>query len=118
MSNPGPASDTTGSLVATISNVTESVVLSVAVTPASVAADTTAEQLFDVPGVLPSDFISVNAAAATAGVGIVGARASSAGVVGVTYVNSTAAAVTPGAGTYLFKVEHLMGQAALASAPY
>lgn len=118
MSNPGPAVDSTGSLVSPISNVTEAVVLAVALTPASVAADTSAEQLFNVPGVLASDFISVNAPAATAGVGIVGARAAGAGQVGITYSNSTAAAVTPAAGTYLIKVEHLMGQAALASAPY
>ena len=118
MSNPGPAVDSTGSLVSPISNVTEAVVLAVALTPVAVATVTTAEQIFDVPGVLASDFISVNPAAATAGVGIVGARASADGQIGITYVNPTAGSLTPAAGTYLIKVEHLMGQAALASAPY
>ncbi len=118
MSNPGPAVDNTGSLVLPISNVTEAVVLAVALTPVAVAPATTAEQTFSVAGVLASDFISVNPASPTAGIGIVGARASADGEIAITYVNPTAGSVTPAAGTYLVKVEHLMGAAGLASAPY
>lgn len=116
--NPGPAITSTGSLVATVSNVTESMVLGVALTPASVAADTSAEQLFTVTGVLASDFISVNKPTSQAGLGIAGVRASAANQIGITYQNSTAAAITPTSETYLVKVEHLAGGVAGTAFPY
>ena len=116
--NPGPAITNTGNLVATMANVTEAMVLAVALTPAAVAAATTAEQLFAVNGVLPSDFVSVNKPSSQAGLGIAGVRAAGANQIGITYANPTAAAITPAAETYLVKVEHLSGGAAGTAFPY
>lgn len=67
-----------------------------ALTPAIVAANTTAEQIFAVAGV-PADaaFVGVTKPTAQAGLGIVGARVSSAGNIAITFVNDTAAGITP-----------------------
>lgn len=67
-------------------------------TPAAVAANTTAEQLFTVTGVKVGDVVVVNKPTAQAGLGIVGIRASAANQVGITFSNNTAAAITPTAG--------------------
>lgn len=70
--------------------------LSVALTPAIVAANTTAEQTFTVPGVRASDVVvQVSKPSAQAGLGIVGARVSAADTVGITFSNNTAAGITP-----------------------
>lgn len=63
--------------------------------PALVAANTTAEQLFTVTGVNVSDVVVVNKPTAQAGLGIVGVRASAANQVGITFSNNTAAGITP-----------------------
>ena len=64
-------------------------------TPAAVAANTTAEQLFAVAGVVLNDVINVNKPTAQAGLGIVGVRVSSAGNIGINFSNNTAASITP-----------------------
>ena len=70
--------------------------LSVALSPAIVAANTTAEQTFTVPGVLASDVVvQVSKPSAQAGLGIVGTRVSAANTVGITFSNNTAAGITP-----------------------
>lgn len=69
-------------------------------TPASVAADTSAEQTFTVTGLTVNDKVIVNGPAQTAGIGIVNARVSAAGTLALTFSNSTAAAATPTAGVY------------------
>lgn len=77
-------------------NVQSLSVVSIALSPSIVAANTTAEQTFTVPGVLASDaVVTVNKPAAQAGIGIVGWRVSAAGTVAVTFVNSTAGGLTP-----------------------
>lgn len=63
--------------------------------PAIVAANTTAEQLFTVTGVKTSDMVVVNKPTAQAGLGIVGIRVSAANQVGITFSNNTAAGITP-----------------------
>lgn len=73
-------------------------VVTLALTPASVAPNTTAEQLFPVVGVQVGDFISINKPSGQAGLGIVGARVSAAGSVGITFINATAGAIVPTAG--------------------
>lgn len=68
----------------------------VTLSPAAVAANTTAEQLFTVTGIVVGDIlISSSKPAAQAGLGIVGERVSAANQVGVTFSNNTAAAITP-----------------------
>lgn len=70
--------------------------LSVALSPSIVAANTTAEQTFTVPGVLASDVVvQVSKPSAQAGLGIVGTRVSAANTVGITFSNNTAAGITP-----------------------
>ncbi|MDE3023062.1 MAG: hypothetical protein KGI54_14650 [Pseudomonadota bacterium] len=125
MSNPGPASSTTGNLVAPIGNTEESLVLSLALTPAIVAPNTTAEQTFTSTGagISSAAFIAVNKPTAQAGLGIVGARAVAADAIGITFSNNTAATITPTAGeTYLVKVENPLSQGGVAQtitqAPY
>lgn len=73
--------------------------------PVSVAANTSAEQLFTFPGVLPTDFLcTVIKPTAQAGLGIVGFRVSAANQIGITFANFTASPIVPTASqTYLFK---------------
>lgn len=73
-------------------------VLMAALTPASVAANTSAEQTFTVAG-LPSGIpVIVNKPSAQNGLSIGGARVSAANTLAITFVNNTAAAITPTAG--------------------
>lgn len=72
------------------------VVNSVTLSPASVAANTTAEQIFPVAGVLVTGVVlAVNKPTEQAGLGIVGMRVSSAGNVALTFVNVTASPIVP-----------------------
>jgi hypothetical protein len=71
-------------------------------TPAQVAANTTAEQTFSCPGLAASDTLFVNKPTAQAGLGIVGVRASAVDTLAITFSNNTGAGITPTAGeTYL-----------------
>jgi hypothetical protein len=78
-------------------------VVAVTLSPAEVAANTSAEQTFTVPGLKSGDVIvGVSKPTAQAGIGIVGYRASADNTVAITFMNTTAGAVTPTASqTYL-----------------
>ncbi|HEU4707933.1 MAG TPA: hypothetical protein VFS17_01340 [Methylophilaceae bacterium] len=77
-------------------NVVGMSVVSVTLSPALVAANTTAEQTFTVPGVLASDkVLGISKPTAQAGLGIVGWRVSAANTVAITFSNNTAAGITP-----------------------
>lgn len=68
----------------------------VTLSPVSVAAATTAEQIFTVTGIVVGDIIlSSSKPTAQAGLGIAGSRVSDTDKVGVTFVNPTAAAIVP-----------------------
>ena len=70
--------------------------VNVTLSPASVAANTSAEQLFAVPGVRLDDaVVAVNKPTAQAGLGIVGWRVSSEGNIGITFINTTVDAIVP-----------------------
>ncbi len=71
------------------------VLYSQALTPASVAANTTAEQSFNVTGVPALSVVVVNKQSAQAGLGITGARVTGANFVGITFANFTATPITP-----------------------
>jgi hypothetical protein len=73
-------------------------------TPASVAAATTVEQTFTLLGVQPGDAIDVTPPGLTAGVSVVGARISANNTVALQFVNTTAGALTPLAGSYIFVI--------------
>lgn len=90
-------------------NVQSMSVISVALSPAQVAANTTAEQTFTIPGVRAADKVmGVSKPTAQAGLGIVGWRVSADNTVGITFSNNTAAGITPTAGqTYDFQLLRL-----------
>lgn len=69
-------------------------------TPASVAANTTAEQLFTVAGLRAgsTSLVQVMKPTAQAGLDIVGMRVSANNQLGITFANVTAAVITPTAG--------------------
>lgn len=74
-------------------------------TPAEVAADTCAEQLFTVTGITAGDAVFVNKPTAQAGLGIAGVRASGTNQVGINFCNTTVAGITPTAAqSYIFGV--------------
>lgn len=72
------------------------------INPASVAANTTAEQTFSVPGVkvATDTVLSINKPTATAGLGIVGYRVSADDTVAITFSNNTAAPIDPPSEVY------------------
>lgn len=79
---------------------TQAVVYSQTITPASVAAATVAEQTFTVTGLTTADKVFVNHAATGNATGIAGVRVSAANTLAVSFVNPTAGALVPGAGTW------------------
>lgn len=70
------------------------------ITPASVAAAVVAEQTFTVTGLTTGDKVTVNPPAIANATGIAGARVSAADTLAIRFVNPTAGALTPTAGTY------------------
>ena len=78
-----------------LGNLVKQSVISVTLSPASVAINTTAEQTFTVNGLLTGDFVSCNKPTAQAGLGIVGCRVSAANTLAITFSNNTAASITP-----------------------
>lgn len=86
-------------------NLNPDCVLSIALTPAIVGANTTAEQTFAVNGLIVGDWVAVQKPTPQAGLGIVGARVSAANTLAITWVNATAGGLTPTAGErYLIRV--------------
>lgn len=67
---------------------------------ASVAANTSAEQTFTVPGLTTDMFVSVNKSDLDAGLVIGNARVSATDTLALTFGNSTAGAVDPASETY------------------
>lgn len=85
-----------------VTEIPASMLLSAALTPAAVGPNTTSTQFFSVPGVGASAAVAVNKPTAQAGLVIVGADSTSAGVIAITFANLTAATITPTGGeTYL-----------------
>lgn len=72
-----------------------------ALIPVSVAANTTAEQTFTVTGLIAGTPVWVNKPSSQLGLGIVGVRVSAINTLAINYGNSTAAAITPAAETYI-----------------
>lgn len=71
-------------------------------TPASVAANTCAEQTFTATGVATDQMVVVNKPTAQAGLGIGGFRVNTTNRVSITFCNNTGAVITPTAGeTYV-----------------
>lgn len=91
--------------IVTITTQRGQAIVSVAVTPASVAAATSAEQTFTVSGLAVGDFVSVATTASTGNAtAITSARVSAANTLAIRFINPTAGALTPAADTYLVYV--------------
>lgn len=97
MANPGP------NIVAE-SLVRGEAVIAVSFTAAEVAAATAAEQTITVTGVAVGDMVSVSPPANTKKTACASARVSATNTVALMFVNPTAGALTPDAGTYLIRV--------------
>ena len=76
-------------------NILYTTMLQATLSPAQVAANTTAEQTFTVKGLMTTDFVQVCKPTAQAGLGIVGARVSAADTLAITFSNNTGAGITP-----------------------
>lgn len=79
-----------------------SIVNSIALTPAVVAANTTMEQQFTVTGVCPGMIVPLNKPSEQQGLGIGNVRVVANNVLGVTYINNGNTAITPTSETYLY----------------
>ena len=77
------------------------VIYTPSIAPASVAANTSAEQTFTVTGLVASSAVWVNKPSWTAGIGIAGVRVSAANTLAINFVNTTASAIVPPTETYV-----------------
>ena len=89
-----PATTVQMPLMTATGNIAIEMLLLPVLSPASVAANTTVEQMFSVPGLLPGDFVEVNKPALQAGLGIVNTR-SGLNVLYIGFANNTAAPILP-----------------------
>jgi hypothetical protein len=80
---------------------TKVVVYSSSLTPASVSANTSAEQDFTVSGLSTADKVCINGPAPLAGTGIVNVRVKATDTLSLTFMNTTSGSLTPTSGTYL-----------------
>jgi hypothetical protein len=96
----GTLTGSAGLVVGTGTTLTQIAVYAPSLTPASVAANTSAEQTFTVSGLATSDKVVVNGPAPTAGCPLVHARASGLNTLALTFLNTTAGPLTPAAGVH------------------
>jgi uncharacterized protein YraI len=76
-------------------SLTRITVYTASLSPAEVAANTCAEELFTVTGINASDKVIVNKPTAQAGLGIGGVRASGTNQVGINFCNTSASPIVP-----------------------
>jgi len=69
--------------------------LQATLSPAAVAANTTAEQTFTVSGLAVGDYVDVNKPSTQAGLGIAQCRVSAANTLAIAFSNNTASPITP-----------------------
>lgn len=111
-SNPGAAVTSTNNTGSGIGNIAIDVLMQATLSPAAVAANTTAEQTFTVTGLAVGDVVgSINKPTAQAGLSIAGVRVSAANTLAITFGNATAGSITPTASeVYVFKISRPMSQ--------
>jgi hypothetical protein len=94
-------------------NIPANWLLTITISPSSVAPNTTAEQTFAITGLQLGDYCEVNKPTHQGGLGITNTRVSAAGVLAIAFVNATAATITPTANEqYLLCVTRAMNVAA------
>jgi hypothetical protein len=87
-------------------NIATTYLLGLTISPASVGANTTAEQTFTLNGALVGDFVNVTKPTTQAGLGIVNARVSAANTLAITFSNNTGGGIVPTAGeTYIVNLD-------------
>lgn len=79
----------------------------VEINPSSVPANSTTEELVSIEDITVDDIVMVNKPSMTSGLGIVGARVSATGQVGVTFINATGSAIDPPLEVYRFVIIRL-----------
>ena len=72
-----------------LGNVRSINVITAVIDPASVAANTTAEQTFTVPGILPGDYVDVVKPSLNAGLAVGTARVPAANQIAIQFINDT-----------------------------
>ena len=98
--SPSSTSGGTTPPLPTNAKITNVQVYTPTLTPASVAANTIAEQTFTVTGLTAADKVIVNPPAIANSTGIVGARVSATDTLAIRFANTTSGALTPSSGTY------------------
>jgi hypothetical protein len=94
-----------GPQIVTYGNIQSSWVLNLNLTPVAVLATTAVEQTFNVPGLAVNDGTTIGFNGLwNVLIGIPNTRVVSAGVLGITFINSTAGSLTPPAGVYQLEV--------------
>lgn len=92
-------------------NVNRKLMAQITLSPTSVAPNTTAEQTFTVTGLSLNNWVGVNKPTTQAGLGIVGCRVSAKDTLAITFINATAATITPTASeVYTVTSEHTYAQ--------
>ncbi len=81
-------------------NVLKMFAVSLTINPASVAANTTAEQTFALTGLAVGDMVLVSKPSLSAGLSVGDARVSAANTIAITFENHTAGAIDAGSETY------------------
>jgi hypothetical protein len=76
-------------------NIVKASIISVTLSPAAVAANTSVEQTFTVNGLQVGDWVGVIKPTVQAGLSVSGARVSAANTLAITFGNFTAASITP-----------------------
>lgn len=79
-------------------------VVSLSIDVASVAANTSAEQDFSLPGLKVGDFVRVNKPSLSAGLIVGNSRVKAADTLSITFGNLTGSPINPAAETYLIHV--------------
>jgi hypothetical protein len=86
-------------------NILYDAIVTLALTPVAVAANTSAEQSFALKGIQVGDHVDVNCLSAqTNGIGIVNCRVSAPDTLTVQFSNSTAGSLSPATASYLVNV--------------
>jgi hypothetical protein len=106
--NAGPSTSSNPQPQAGVGNIQKSAILTASITPAAVAAATTAGQSFTLTGlgVVVGDQVAVSGVPAItpAGTFPIGANVTATDTVQIVWANVTAGSLTPPAGTYTFEV--------------
>jgi hypothetical protein len=112
-----PATTTQIQTQSSVGNIQGEYIVNIALTPASVAAATIAEQSFTVTGLQLGDQVVCSKPAMANAVGVLQARVSALNTLTVAYINPTAGALVPTAETYTLNVVRPVAAAVTASFP-